>query len=260
PGVAAIMVILAFAAWPAHAQQLNNAPGFPVIDFGAFWWEPSLEGKVGFPTRIDGADNELDLRQDLQFKPTVDVPVAKLHVFVSDRWLLRLEYWQRDQEADSILARSVVFGSVRFPAGERVTSSFTARNADLIAAYEIPLLRKLSISVAGGINVFSYQQRISGRSGSDEFSIVQTSGLLGLAGEWALSDRFGLWSCSMGSFDKGIAGDQFLIRTDTALLVRILKRIRFSIGYRSFWFGGKGDGNSLHFEQMGPYAGFTAGF
>ena len=260
PGVAAMLVILAFAAVPARAEQADNTRSFPVIDFGAFWWEPPLTGEIGFPSRVDGADNKIDLSQDLGFKSVAAVPVAKVHVFVSDRWLLRLEYWQRDQEADSILARSVVFGSVRFPAGERVTSSFTARNADLIAAYEIPLLRKLSISVAGGINVFSYQQRISGRSGSDEFSIVQTSGLLGLAGEWALSDRFGLWSCSMGSFDKGIAGDQFLIRTDTALLVRILKRIRFSIGYRSFWFGGKGDGNSLHFEQMGPYAGFTAGF
>jgi len=260
PGVAAIMVILAFAAWPAHAEQLNNGPGFPVIDFGAFWWEPSLEGKVGFPTRIDGADNELDLRQDLQFKPTVDVPVAKLHVFVSDRWLLRLEYWQCEQEADSVLPRSVAFGSVHFPAGEGVTSSFTARSADLIAAYDVPLFPKVSISLAAGINLFTYEQEISGRSGSDTFSVTQTSGLLGVAGEWALSDRFGLWSCSMGGFDKGMAGDQFLIRTDSALLIRIVRNLRFSIGYRSFWFGGKGDGNSLRFEQMGPYVGITAGF
>ena len=260
PGVAAIAIICVFAARLAQAEQFDAGPSFPAIDFGAFWWQPPLEGKVGFPSTIDGIGNKLDLREDLQFKSTTGVPVAKVHVFLSDRWLLRLEYWQREQEADSILPRDAVFGSVSFPAGELVTSSFTARNADLIAAYEVPLLPKLSISLAAGINLFTYEQEISGRSGSDTFSITQTSGLLGVAGEWGLSNRFGLWGCSMAGFDKGMAGDQFLIRSDSALLIRIVKNVRFSIGYRSFWFGGKGDGNSLRFEQMGPYAGLTAGF
>ena len=256
---AGIIAIAASAAAEDLSDQFQQSSRL-VIDLGAFWWEAQSSGKIGFPRRVNGAGNTLDFREDLNFEPTTGAPVGKVHLFLSERWLLRLEYWESRQEAQAQLPQSIVFDTTRFAAGERVQSRVTARNADLIVGYQIPIKRNLDVSLAGGINLFDFNQQISGKSGVGDFSLTQTSPLVGVAGEYDFSSRIALWSCSMGYFGEGLNAKQSLLRTDTALLVRVFRTARLAIGYKSFWFAGKDAVDSLEYRLMGPYAGLTLAF
>ena len=261
-GLVAAGWIIAIAAWATaedFSDQFKQANRL-TIDLGVYGWEVLSSGKIGFPSRVDGADNTVDFREDLSFRPAAGVPIGKVHLFLSDRWLLRFEYWQKQEEAQGKLPRSFVFDTTRFAEGESVESSLTAWNADLIAGYEIPLKRNLDISLAGGINVFSFNQEVSGKSGTGDFSLTQTSPLLGLAGEYAFSSRISIWSCSMGYFQQGLNMKNYVLRTDTALLVRVFHTARLAVGYKSFWFATKDSADSLTYRQMGPYAGLSVAF
>jgi len=261
-GVAAAAGVL-FCCGGGFAEDLSDQfmqSRRPVIDVGAFMWFAASRGETGYPSTFQGSDNRLDFRDDLGFGPSTSVPLGKVHIYLSQRWLMRLEYWQMQQQMPTTLQRNVVFGTRQFPQGSSVNTRNTVQSGDLIVGYQVPLKKNLDIIIVGGLNVFDFEQQLQAKTDSSEFHLTQTSSLLGVAGQYDFNSVVSLWSCSMGYLRRGLNADEFLLRTDTALQIRLFDTARFSVGYKSFWISAKDATCNFNYRLMGPYAGFSVAF
>ena len=256
------VLLLCFAA-AAPAEDLSDqfdAPGHPFINAGVFYWSATAKGKAGFPTSVDGQNNTFSFRDDLGYKPIATVPFGRVQVFLSRQWLLDLEYWETEQTGISTLERDLMFIDSFFAAGQTVESRTRARSGDVIVAYEIPTEQNLGIYLAGGVNIVNFEQEVSSGADSRDASFTQMSPLIGFAGEYRFSPRLALSSCTMGYLRKGLDTSEYLLRTDSALTIRMMGNAQFAIGYKSFWFSAKNMDNEFKYRLAGPYAGFSLAF
>ena len=255
-----ILCSVAAAASSEDLSELFKTSKQPTIRMGAFLWGATLKGEVGFPTDFAGSGNELDFRDNLDYKPAVNVPLARIGIQLARDWRLLFEYWQAGQESRIQLDRAVRFGDTTFNAGERVEASLRARAAEGIVGYRIFSKENLDLYLLGGINVAWFDQELRTPAQSSEFSLMQTSPLLGLGGEYSFSSRISVSTKTVGYFRRGLDLDEYLLDSDSVLGLRLFGTARIVLGYKAFWLSAKDDVTTFNFELAGPYAGFTWAF
>jgi len=257
------LVIFCSVAAAASSEELSDLfkpSREPSIRIGAFWWGAAIRGDVGFPSTFGGSDNRLDFRNDLAFKPAVNVPLARIGIALSKNWSLLLEYWQAGQETKVELDRTIRFGNTTFNAGQEVQNTFRVQSAESIVGYRIFSKENLDIYLLGGINVAWFDQKLQTPTQSSEFSIAQTSSLLGLGGEYSFSSRISVSTRTVGYFRRALDLDEHLLESDSSLGMRLFSAARVVLGYKAFWLAAKDDATSFQFELAGPYVGFAWAF
>jgi len=257
------LVIFCLAArWGAceDLADLFNPSREPGIKLGVFWWGAALQGNVGFPTKLNGTGNKINFSDDLGQERAANVPLAKLDIMLSRKWRLQLEYWQVQQEGETILDRTVLFGNQFFTAGEKVASTFTAQVAETIIGYRFFTRAKLDLYVTGGFNVARFDQELRSHTATSKFSMTQVSTLLGLSGDYRLTSRISLCGSLAGYFQSSLNLEEYLVETDWAMAVRFLGGARFVAGYKGYWLSAQDDVSNFRYELSGPYAGLSLAF
>jgi len=232
----------------------------PAINLGVFWWAAGSKGNVGFPTRLGGTSNKLNFTDDLRYKRVANVPLAKLDARLSRKWRLWLEYWQVQQEGDTVLDRAVLFGDQFFPAGEEVASTLTARAVDAIVGYQFLARERLDLYLTGGFNVAWFDQELKSSAATSEFSMTQVSSMLGFWGDYKFTSRLSISGSLAGYFQSGLNLEEYLVETDWALGVRFFGGARFVLGYKGYWLSARDDVSNFRYALAGPYAGLTVAF